>query len=164
MREFLSSHELLNLEDELRAANQPLYVHKNSNEGLDKSIKSLSLRTGWACYLWTDGEGLQNLKSTEPPAPKTSEFKEAIKFAQERKHFSVFIFPINAKNSWLESKLYFSSHTPQLHGVAKFMFILPKEKSHKFFTDFGKIVTFNMGLDGNYVLRDGKWISANDLP
>ncbi|MCX7555024.1 hypothetical protein OS175_14200 [Marinicella sp. S1101] len=164
MSEFLSSHELLNLEDELRSANQPLYVHKNSNDGLDKSIKSLSLRTGWACYLWTDGLGLQNLKSTEPPAPKTGEFKEAIRFALERKHFSVFVFPINGKDAWLDAKLFFSRHTPELNGVVKFMFILPKEKNHKYFMDFGKIVTFNMGLDGNFVLRDGQWVSANDLP
>lgn len=164
MREFLSSHELLNLEDELRAASQPLYVHKNSNEGLTKSIKSLSLRTGWACYLWTDGEGLYNLKSTEPPAPKTKEFKAAIKFAQERKHFSIFVFPINEKNAWLQAKLYFSERNPELKGVAKFMFILPKDTIHSYFTHFGSQVVFNMGLDGNYVLRDGNWISANDLP
>lgn len=164
MSEFLSSHELLNLEDELRAAGQALYVHKNSNEGLSKSLKSLSLRTGWATYMWLDGEGLMNLKSSEPPAPKTKEFKEAIKFAFERKHFSVFIFPINSKESWLEAKLYFTKHTPDFSGVVKFMFILPKEKSHQYFDNHGKVIEFNMGLDGNYVLRDGNWISANDLP
>ncbi len=164
MSEFLSSHELLNLEDELRSANLALYVHKNSNEGLSQSLKSLSLRTGWATYLWIGGEGLMNLKSSEPPAPKTKEFKEAIKFALERKHFSVFIFPINNKDSWLDAKLYFTKHSPELSGVVKFMFILPKDKTHKFFSDKGKHIEFNMGLDGNYVLRDGKWISANDLP
>lgn len=164
MSEFLSSHELLNLESELRAADQALYVHKNSNEGLPKSLKSLSLRTGWATYMWLDGEGLMNLKSSEPPAPKTKEFKEAIKFALERKHFSVFIFPINTKENWLAAKLYFSQYTPDFSGVVKFMFILPKEKSHQYFDNHGKIIEFNMGLDGNYVLRDGNWISANDLP
>ncbi len=164
MSEFLSSHELLNLEDELRSASQALYVHKNSTDGLPKSLKSLSLRTGWATYLWVDGQGLMNLKSSEPPPPKTREFKEAIKFASERKHFSVFIFPINEKDSWLEAKLFFSRNTPELGGAVKFLFILPKGKSHKYFEDWGKIIDFNMGLDGNYVLRDGKWVSANDLP
>ena len=164
MSEFLSSHELLNLEDELRAAGQALYVHKSSNEGLPKSLKSLSLRTGWATYMWLDGEGLMNLKSSEPPAPKTKDFKEAIQFALERKHFSVFIFPINSKESWLEAKLYFTKRTPDFSGVVKFMFILPKDKSHQYFDNHGKVIEFNMGLDGNYVLRDGRWISANDLP
>lgn len=164
MSEFLSSHELLNLEDELRASEQALYVRKNSNEGLPQSLKSLSLRTGWASYLWLEDEGLKNLKSSEPPAPKTKDFKEAIKFALERKHFSVFVFPINSKESWLEAKLYFSKHTPNFKSVVKFMFILPKGKSHLYFEKHGKAINFNMGLDGNYVLRDGKWISANDLP
>lgn len=164
MKEFLSSHELLNLEDELRTATRALYVHKSNNEGLEKSIKTLSLRTGWACYLWDDEVGLKNLKSTEPPAPKTKEFKAAVKFAQERKHFSIFIFPINNKESWLEAKLYFSRNKPEVQGVVKFMYILPPEKSHNYFRDFGELVSFNMGLDGNYVMRDGKWISANDLP
>ena len=164
MSEFLSSHELLNLEDELKSAEQALFVHKNSHDGLSQSLKLLSLRTGWATYMWLEGEGLMNLKSSEPPAPKTKEFKEAIKFALERKHFSVFVFPINSKDSWLAAKLYFSKYTPELTGVVKFMFILPKEKSHQYFEKNAKVITFNMGLDGNYVLRDGKWISANDLP
>ncbi len=164
MSEFLSSHELLNLEDELRVAEQALYVHKNSTDGLAQSLKSLSLRTGWATYLWEDGKGLMNLKSSEPPPPKTRVFKEAIKFAQDRKHFSVFIFPVNHKDSWLEAKLYFSKNNPDMGGVVKFLFILPKGETHKFFQSAGKIIDFNMGLDGNYVLRDGKWISANDLP
>jgi|GEM_PF-1195137 len=164
MTDFLSSHQLLNLEDELRTADKALYVHRNSNEGLSESIKLLSLRTGWASYLWLEGEGLMNLKSTEPPAPKTKDFKEAIKFALERKHFSVFVFPINTKDSWLEAKLYFSKYTPDFNGVVKFVFILPKEKSYRYFDKYGKVISFNIGLDGNYVLRDGKWISANDLP
>lgn len=164
MSEFLSSHELLNLEDELRLASQALFVHKNSNEGLPRSLKALSLRTGWATYLWGDGQGLMNLKSSEPPPPKTKEFKEAIKFALDRKHFSVFIFPVNDKDSWLDAKMYFSKNTPDFSGAVKVLFILPNGKSHKFFDDYGKGIEFNMGLDGNYVLRDGKWISANDLP
>lgn len=164
MSEFLSGHELLNLEDELRSANQILYVKKNSNEGLLQTLKSLSLRTGWATYLWLDGQGLSNIKSSEPAAPKTKEFKEAVKFALERKHFSVFVFPINSKDSWLEAKLYFSKHTPDFTGVVKFMFVLPKEKSHPYFDKHAKAIEFNMGLDGNFVLRDAKWISANDLP
>ncbi len=164
MSEFLSSHELLNLEDELRDADQALYVRKSSTLGISESLKLLSLRTGWATYLWLEGEGLKNLKSSEPPAPKTKEFKEAIKFALERKHFSAFIFPINTKDSWLEAKLYFTKRTPDFAGVVKFMFILPQEKTHQYFDNHAKIVSFNMGLDGNYVLRDGKWISANDLP
>lgn len=164
MKEFLSSHELLNLEDELRTATKPLYVHKSNNEGLEKSIKTLSLRTGWACYLWDDTQGLKNLKSTEPPAPKTKEFKAAVKFAQERKHFSIFIFPINSKDSWLEAKLHLSKNTPEVKGVVKFMFILPSEKIHNYFSEHGRLINFNMGLDGNYVMRNGKWISANDLP
>ncbi len=164
MSEFLSSHELLNLEDELRSADQALYVHKNSTVGISKSLKLLSLRTGWATYLWLEGEGLMNLKSSEPPAPKTKEFKEAIKFALERKHFSAFIFPINTKDSWLEAKLYFTKRSPDFSGVVKLMFILPQDKTHQYFDKHAKIISFNMGLDGNYVLRDGKWISANDLP
>ena len=48
-------------------------------------------------------------------------------------------------------------------GVIKFLFILPKEKSHPFFDKKGKLIEFNLGLDGNFVLRDGKWISANDI-
>lgn len=164
MSEFLSSQELLNLEEELRQTKQAVYVQKNSNEGLTQSLKSLSLRTGWATYLWLEERGLMNLKSSEPPAPKTKEFKEAIKFALDRKHFSVFVFPINSKNSWLEAKLYLSKNVPEVLGVVKLMFILPKGKTHQYFEKYAKIITFNMGLDGNYVLRDSKWISANDLP
>lgn len=164
MSEFLSSQELLNLEEELRQTKQAVYVQKNSNEGLTQSLKSLSLRTGWATYLWLEDQGLMNLKSSEPPAPKTKEFKEAIKFALDRKHFSVFVFPINSKNSWLEAKLYLSKNIPEVIGVVKLMFILPKDKTHQYFEKHAKIITFNMGLDGNYVLRDSKWISANDLP
>ncbi|WP_223788999.1 hypothetical protein [Marinicella meishanensis] len=164
MSEFLSSHELLNLEDELRTASQALYVHKNSVEGLPKSLKSLSLRTGWATYLWVKEQGLMNLKSSEPPPPKTRDFSAAVKFASDRKHFSVFIFPINDKDTWLEAKLFFSRNTPDFSGAVKFLFILPKGSSHQFFAIHGKIIDFNMGLDGNYVLRDGKWISANELP
>lgn len=164
MSEFLSSHELLNLEEELRAADQALYVHKNSKDGLAKSFKALSLRTGWAIYLWANEQGLLNLKSSEPPAPKTSSFNEAIKFAIARKHFSVFVFPINDKESWLEAKLYFTKNSNQFGGVVKFLFILPKDKEHPFLLKSGKLVKLNMGLDGNYVLRNGSWISANDLP
>ena len=164
MSEFLSSHELINLEDELRAATQALYVRRKSNEGLSESLKLLSLRTGWATYMWVDGEGLVNLKSSEPPAPKTREFKEAIRFALERKHFSAFFFTINSKESWLEAKLYFAKHSPDFSGVVKFVFLLPTEKTHRYFDLHGKLIEFNMGLDGNYVLRDGKWISVNDLP
>lgn len=164
MSEFLSSHELLNLEEELREAQQALYVQKNLSEGLARSFKSLSLRTGWAIYLWSAGEGLLNLKSSEPPAPKTSSFKEAVKFAMARKHFSVFVFPINEKDAWLEAKMYFSTFPSGLDGVVKFLFILPADKQHPFLDKQGKAVELNMGLDGNFVLRDGKWVSANDLP
>lgn len=164
MSEFFSSHELLNLEEELRAANQAVYVHKNSKDGLAKSFKALSLRTGWAIYLWASEQGLMNLKSSEPPAPKTSSFTEAIKFALARKHFSVFIFPINDKESWLEAKLYFSNFPSQFDGVVKCLFILSKDKEHPFLLKSGKLVKLNMGLDGNFVLRNGSWISANDLP
>ena len=163
MSEFLSSHELLNLEDEIRTASQALYVRKNSNDGLQASLKSLSLRTGWAVYMWVKGEGIMNIKSSEPPPPKTKEFKEAIRFAYERKHFSVFIFPINDKDSWLEAKLFLPKIEGDFDGVIKFLFILPKEKSHPFFDKKGKLIEFNLGLDGNFVLRDGKWISANDI-
>ncbi|MFC3193688.1 hypothetical protein ACFODZ_05500 [Marinicella sediminis] len=164
MSEFLSSHELLNLEEELRVANQLLYVEKKSNEGVAKSFKSLSLRTGWATYLWSDGEGLLNLKSSEPAAPKTDQFDLAIKFALARKHFSVFVFPINTKEAWLQAKLFFSTNQPDLSGVVKCLFILPVGKDHPFFLRHGKAIQLNMGLDGNYVLRDGQWVSANELP
>ncbi len=164
MSEFLSSHELINLEEELRAANQALYVYKNSKDGLSKSFKALSLRSGWAIYLWDSEQGLMNLKSSEPPAPKTRLFNEAIKFALARRHFSVFVFPINDKESWLEAKLYFTANSNDFAGVVKCLFILAKDKEHPFLTKSGKLVKLNMGLDGNYVLRNGSWISANDLP
>ncbi|TDR16298.1 hypothetical protein [Marinicella litoralis] len=164
MSEFLSSHELINLEEELRAADQALYVNKNSKEGLAKSFKALSLRTGWAIYLWDNDQGLMNLKSSEPPAPKTKSFNEAIKFALARKHFSVFIFPINDKDSWLEAKVYFTSNPDKFDGVVKCLFILANDKEHPFLLKSGKLVKLNMGLDGNFVLRDGSWISANDIP
>ena len=164
MSEFLSSHELLNLEEELRVANQLLYVEKKSNEGLAKSFKSLSLRTGWATYLWAEGEGLMNLKSSEPPSPKTDQFNQAIKFALARKHFSVFVFPINTKQAWLEAKLFFSMTDVNFNGVVKCLFILPVGTEHPFFLKHGKAIQLNMGLDGNYVLRDGQWVSANELP
>jgi len=163
MSEFLSSHELLNLEEEIRVAKQALYVQKKSNEGLSQSFKQLSLRTGWATYLWVKDQGLMNLKSTEPAAPKTISFQEAIKFAAARKHFSLFVFPINDKDSWLEAKMYFSTNPIEFGGVVKFLFILPKDKCHPFLVKNGKSVEFNMGLDGNFVLRDGHWVSANDL-
>lgn len=164
MTEFLSSHELLNLEEELRVANEALYVRKNSSEGLSQTFKLLSLRTGWATYLWVNGDGLLNLKSTEPPAPKTSSFNEAIKFALARKHFSVFVFPINDKDSWLDAKLYFAKANKEFNGVVKFLFIVAKEKSHTFLEKQARLVKLNMGLDGNFVLRDGQWVNANDLP
>ena len=164
MSEFLSSHELVNLEEELRSTEQALYVHKNNKDGLAKSFKSLSLRTGWAIYLWVNGEGLLNLKSSEPPAPKTKLFNEAIKFASARKHFSVFVFPINDKDVWLDAKLYLTRNPPQFDGVVKSLFILPNDKEHPYLLKYGKAVKLNMGLDGNYVLRNGAWVSANDLP
>jgi hypothetical protein len=164
MSEFLSSHELLNLEEELRVSNQALYVKKQSSEGLAKSFKSLSLRTGWAIYLWVNGQGLMNLKSSEPPAPKTDKFNEAIKFALARKHFSVFIFPINDKESWLDAKMYFSGAPASFDGAVKCLFILPREKEHPYLTQKGRMIELNMGLDGNFVLRNGAWVSANDLP
>jgi len=164
MSEFLSSHELINLEEELRTSDQALYVYKSSNDGLAKSFKALSLRTGWAVYLWVSGQGMMNLKSSEPPAPKTSSFNEAIKFALARKHFSVFVFPINDKESWLEAKVYFTNNRDQFSGVVKCLFILPKDKEHPFLMKSGKLVKLNIGLDGNFVLRNGSWINANDLP
>jgi hypothetical protein len=164
MSEFLSSHELLNLEEELRVASQLLYVEKKSNEGVARSFKSLSLRTGWATYLWVEGEGLMNLKSSEPPSPKTDQFNQAIKFALARKHFSVFVFPINTKDAWLQAKLFFSTNDVSFSGAVKCLFILPVGKEHPFFIKHGKAIQLNMGLDGNYVLRDGQWVSANELP
>lgn len=164
MSEFLSSHELLNLEEELRAADGALYVYKNSTEGLMQSFKSLSLRTGWAIYLWSNGEGLLNLKSSEPAAPKTAVFKEAINFALARKHFSVFVFPVNDKDAWLEAKAFFSLATDEFNGVVKCLFILSRGNHHHFFDNRAKEIQFNLGLDGNYVLRDGKWVNVSDLP
>lgn len=164
MSEFLSSHELLNLEEELRVANEALYVHKNSSEGLAQTFKSLSLRTGWATYLWVNGEGVLNLKNSEPPAPKTNSFNEAIKFALARKHFSVFVFPINDKESWLDAKLYFAKANEEFNGVVKFLFIVAKDKTCSFLEKKSHLVKLNMGLDGNFVLRDGQWVNANDLP
>ncbi len=164
MEEFLSSHELLNLEEELRAANSALYVYKNSNDGLVQSFKSLSLRTGWAIYLWENNAGLLNLKSSEPAAPKTGSFKEAIKFAMARKHFSVFVFPINDKDAWIQAKVFFSMVGNELDGAVKFLFILSRGQKHHFFETRAQEVKFNLGLDGNYVLRDGNWVSISELP
>ncbi|MCB1583363.1 MAG: hypothetical protein R3E90_14465 [Marinicella sp.] len=164
MDEFLSSHELLNLEEELRSSNSALYVYKNDIEGLAQSFKSLSLRTGWAIYLWENNEGLLNLKSSEPTAPKTGTFKEAIKFALARKHFSVFVFPINDSDAWNEAHLFFSTIDNELDGAVKFLFILSRGQKHIFFERKAKEVKFNLGLDGNFVLRDGKWVNISDLP
>ncbi len=164
MDEFLSSHELLNLEEELRAANSALYVYKNYSEGLAQSFKSLSLRTGWAIYLWSNKEGLLNLKSSEPAAPKTGAFKEAIKFAIARKHFSVFVFPVNEKDAWEQAKLFFPMVVDEFDGAVKFLFILSRGQKHHFFENKCKEVKFNLGLDGNFVLRDGKWVNVSELP
>lgn len=164
MGEFLSSHELLNLEEELRSANSALYVYKNNNDGLMQSFKALSLRTGWAIYLWENGEGLLNLKSSEPTAPKTGTFKEAIKFALARKHFSVFVFPINEQVAWSQANMFFSMINDEFNGAVKFLFILARGQRHNFFETKAKEVEFNLGLDGNYVLRDGKWVNISDLP
>lgn len=164
MDEFLSSHELLNLEEELRSTDRALFVYKSQNEGLLQSFKSLSLRTGWAIYLWEFDEGLLNLKSSEPAAPKTGTFKEAIKFALARKHFSVFVFPINHKEAWAQANMFFSMVHEEFDGPVKFLFILARGQRHKYFETKAKEVEFNLGLDGNFVLRDGKWVNISELP
>ncbi len=92
---FFSSQELIVLEEELRNTSQLLYISKNDTVGLVDSLKALSLRTGWAIYLWDKAlGGLSNLKNTEPPSPKTQLIGQAIEFAGNRKHFSVFVFPV----------------------------------------------------------------------
>lgn len=164
MSDLLSGHDLAHLEDEIRHTDRILYVDKNDISGLSGSLKSLSLRTGWALYLWEIGRGLVNIKSSEPPAPKTESFKDAFKFALSRKHFSVFVFPVIDKEGWLQCKIFLSKQAPDSIEPVKFLFILPRDVEHRYFTEHCQKIEFNMGLDGDFVLRDGRWIRANEIP
>ena len=163
MRDLLNGHELSQLEEEIRQTEQILYVQKNNIEGLHNSLKAITLKTGWALYVWDSDRGLVNIKSSEPPPPRTDVFKDAVKFALARKHFSVFVFPVIDKDSWLQCKMYFNKNTPESTQPVKFLFILPREESHSFFTEKAHKVSFNTGLDGNFVLRDGRWVSADEI-
>src|SRR5690606_41605286 len=91
MSDLLSGHELAQIEEEIRQTEHILYVEKNDISGLSGSLKSLTMRTGWALHVWENGRGLINIKSTEPPPPRTERFKDAFKFALWGKHFSVFL-------------------------------------------------------------------------
>ncbi len=163
MNDLLSGHELAQLEEEIRQTDRILYVEKNDISGLTGSLKSLTMRTGWALYVWENGRGLINIKSSEPPPPRTENLKDAFKFALARKHFSVFVFPVIDKDGWLQCKMFFSKTPPESIDPVKFLFILPRDGKHRFFTDHAQRVNFNMGLDGDFVLRDGRWIRANEL-
>ncbi len=136
---------------------------KNDTEGLTDSLKSLSLRTGWAVYLWDNVSGLSNLKNTEPPSPKTKPIDQAIEFASNRKHFSVFVFPVMEKSVWLDTKLYLSKIKSLPSEVVKYLFILPKGESSQYFEKNGKKIQLSFGLDGVYVLRDGRWVNSNAI-
>lgn len=163
MRDLLNGHELSHLEEEIRQTERILYVEKNNISGLRNSLKAITLKTGWALYVWENGQGLINIKSSEPPPPRTELFKDAFKFALARKHFSVFVFPVIDKDSWLQCKMFFNENRPDSTHPVKFLFILPRDQAHGFFSDMAHKVSFNTGLDGNFVLRDGRWVSANEL-
>jgi hypothetical protein len=163
MRDLLNGHELSHLEEEIRQTDQILYVHKNNITGLNNTLKAITLKTGWALYVWENGRGLINIKSSEPPPPRTDKFKDAVKFALARKHFSVFVFPVIDKDSWLQCKMYFNEGSPESTHPVKFLFILPRDQHHSFFNEKAHKVTFNTGLDGNFVLRDSRWVSADEI-
>lgn len=163
MRDLLNGHELSHLEEEIRQSNQILYVHKNNITGLHNSLKAITLRTGWALYVWENQRGLINIKSSEPPPPRTGVFKDAVNFALARKHFSVFVFPVIDKDSWLQCKMYFNENSPESTHPVKFLFILPREQKHSFFSEKAHKVSFNTGLDGNFVLRDSLWVNADEI-
>ncbi|WP_154223285.1 hypothetical protein [Marinicella rhabdoformis] len=163
MSTFFSNQELIVLEEEFRNTSQLLYMSKNDTEGLANSLKSLSLRTGWAIYLWDSTNGLSNLKNNEPPSPKTKDISHAIEYASNRKHFSVFVFPVMNKSVWLDTKLYLSKIKALPSEVVKYLFILPKGDSSQFFEKQGKKVELSFGLDGEYVLRDGRWVNSNAI-
>ncbi|MCX7544631.1 hypothetical protein [Marinicella gelatinilytica] len=163
MTDLLNGHELSRLEEEIRQTDQVLYVQKNNINGLNNSLKSITLKTGWAVYVWENTRGLVNIKSSEPPPPRTNQFKDAVKFALARKHFSVFVFPVLDKESWLQCKIFFNENKLESIHPVKFLFILPHDKNHSFFQDKAHKVTFDTGLDGNFVLRDGRWVSADEL-
>ena len=128
MNTFFSSQELIVLEEEIRNTSRLLYMNKGDIQGLSESLKSLSLRTGWAIYLWQSGIGLANLKNTEPASPKTEQIDQAIEFATQRKHYSVFVFPVMEKDVWLDTKLYLSKINAIESEVVKYLFILPKNE------------------------------------
>lgn len=163
MSSFFSNQELIVLEEEIRNTGRLLYMSKNDTDGLVNSLKSLSLRTGWAVYLWDGINGLSNLKNTEPPSPKTKEISHAIEYASKRKHFSVFVFPVMNKDVWLDTKLYLSKVKELPADVVKYLFILPKGDSSQFFEKQGKKVELSFGLDGEYVLRNGRWVNSNAI-
>lgn len=163
MSDLLNGHELSRLEEEIYQTEQILYVHKNNISGLNNSLKVITLKTGWAIYVWENGRGLVNIKSSEPPPPRTGELKNAFRFALSRKHFSVFVFPVIDKDSWMQCKLFFKENQPTTTQPVKFLFILPRNQSHSFFNVKAHKVVFNTGLDGNFVLRDSRWVSADEL-
>ncbi len=163
MAAFFSGPELAVLEEELRVAKQLLYMSRKSSDGLADSLKLLSLRTGWAIYLWSKIEGLANLKNTEPAHNKTQQFDHAIEFASKTKHFSVFVFPILDKADWLDAKLYLSKRDPLLCDNVKYLFLLPRNVESSYFEKYGKRLSLNCGLDGTYVLRDGRWVGIDAI-
>lgn len=163
MSSFFSGHELVVFEETIRESSRVLYMHKSGSQGLQDGLKQLSLRTGWAIYLWHPHAGLANLKYTEPPNPQTQEFGQAIEFAVKRKHFSVFVFPVMNEDDWLNAKLYLSKRDDLSCDVVKYVFILPKGADSRFFGECGEKLSLIFGLDGTFVLRNGEWVDASAL-
>ena len=158
----LNRKQLLNLEDQLLKTETVLYVHAESTDGLNMSLKSLSLQTGWAIYVWNNEKGLLNLKNSEPAPAKTADLKEAIRYSAERKHFAVYVLPVISKEVWLEVKILLSSK-PELNlRSSRYLFIIPKNGKHEYFTKQCEKITLSSGLNGNIVLRDGRWVSTSE--
>ncbi|WP_395376457.1 hypothetical protein [Marinicella sp. W31] len=158
----LNRKQLLNLEDQLLKTEQVLYVHADNTDGLNMSLKSLSLQTGWAIYVWNNEKGLLNLKNSEPAPAKTADLKEAIRYSVERKHFAVYVLPVISKEIWLEVKILLSGKPDLNLRSSRYLFIVPKNGRHEYLTKHCEKISLSSGLNGNIVLRDGQWVSTSE--
>lgn len=159
----LNQKQIFHLEDQLIKADKVLYTSNEDVDGFVISLKSLSLQTGWAIYVWSHDKGFLNLKNSEPAPAKTSNLKEAIRYSTEKKHFAVYVLPVLDKNAWLETKILLSTKPNLNIENSRYLFIIPKNGQHEFFTKRCEKLSLSSGLNGSIVLRDGRWISTLEL-
>ncbi len=159
----ISNQTLQNLEREINDSDQLMYMRSDELEVLKDALRSLSMKTGWAIYMHENGKGLTSLKTTEAPLPNTQKLNEAMKHSKSSKHFALYVFPVIEQSQWLESK-------PAPHEIAEFntknsryLFVLHSTIRTDFFDKYGKKVDFEVGVKGKLMLRDGEWVTSNDL-